>query len=77
MNSAVPQLVKTYLQHRSHPLMADYLLHLVEVKLTSGFCADDSAGSAPLMQKIVPERHWSSTLTRHIKEPNCFIRPRR
>lgn len=57
--------------------MADYLLHLVEVKLTSGFCADDSAGSAPIMQKVVPERHWSSTLTRPIKEPNCFIRPRR
>lgn len=57
--------------------MADYLLHLIEVKLTSVFCADDSAGSTPIMQKIVPERHWSSTLTRPIKEPNRFIRPRR
>lgn len=57
--------------------MADYLLHLVGGKLTSGFHADDSAGSVPLMQKIVPERHWSSTLTRPIKEANCFIRPRR
>ena len=31
--------------------MADYLLHLVGKKLTSGFCADDSAGSIQLMQK--------------------------
>ena len=30
--------------------MADYLLHLVGRKLTSDFCADDSAGSIPLMQ---------------------------
>lgn len=51
IHSAVPQLVKAYLQHRSHPLMADYLLHLVEAKLTSVFCADDSAGSTPIMQK--------------------------
>lgn len=57
--------------------MADYLLHLVKVKLTSGFCAGDSAGSAPIMQKVIPERHWSATLTRPIKEPNCFIRPQR
>lgn len=57
--------------------MADYLLHLVGGKLTSGFHADDSAGSVLLMQKIVQESHWSSTLTRPIKEPNCFIRPRR
>lgn len=53
--------------------MADYLLHLVEVKLTSGFRADDSAGSAPIMYKIVPERHWSSTLTRPIKEPIALL----
>lgn len=46
--------------------MADYLLHLVGRKLTSGFCADDSAGSIQLMQKklllskqkiIIPKMH--------------------
>lgn len=46
MHSAVPRLVKTYLPRRSCPLMADYLLHLVGGKLTSGYHADDSAGNA-------------------------------
>lgn len=50
MHWAIPWLVKTYLQQRHHPPMADYLLHLVGRKLTSDFCADDSAGSIPLMQ---------------------------
>jgi hypothetical protein len=51
MRWAIPQLVKTYLQHKSHSLMADYLPHLVGRKLTSSFHADDSAGNVPLTQK--------------------------
>lgn len=66
--------------------MADYLLHLVGRKLTSGFCADDSAGSTQLMQKKLllskqknnyPQNAWSSNRTGPIKELNCFIGPKR
>lgn len=46
--------------------MADYLLHLVERKLTSGFHADDSAGNEPQMLKSIPKRTGSSNLTRPI-----------
>lgn len=66
MHWAIPQLVKTYLQCKSHSPMADYLLHLVERKLTSGFHADDSAGNEPQMLKSLPKRTWSSNLTRPI-----------
>lgn len=67
--------------------MADYLLHLVGRKLTSGFCADDSAGSIQLMQKKLlllskqknnyPQNAGSSNATGPIKEVNCFIGPKR
>lgn len=77
MHWARPQLVRTYLQHRSSSPMADYLLHLVGRKLTSGSHADDSAGNVVLIQINIPERHWSSDLTRAIKELNCIIRPKR
>lgn len=56
MHCAIPELIKTYLQHRSHPPLADYLLHLLGKKLTSGFCADDSAGSIPLMQIYISQK---------------------
>ena len=68
--------------------MADYLLHLVGKKLTSGFCADDSAGSIQLMQKKkqlllskqknnYPQNARSSNRIGPIKELNCFIGPKR
>lgn len=52
MHWAILQLVETYLQHRHRPPMADYLLHLVGSKLTSDFCADDSAGSITNGNKV-------------------------
>lgn len=55
--------------------MADYLLHLIGRKLTSGFCADDSAGSKPLMQKMYIFQKGTD-LTRPIKKLNCFIGPK-
>lgn len=56
--------------------MADYLLHLVEGKLTSGFHADDSAGNEPQMLKSIPKSTWSSNLTRLITSWIALLYPR-
>jgi hypothetical protein len=56
--------------------MADYLLHLVERKLTSGFQADDAAGNEPQMLQSIPKRTPSSNLTRHITSQIALVDPR-